>query len=387
MSDIDGGKPATPSPGRAGATGRGAMSNAGWNAFATLWSIVTSFAIAPVLIHNLGTSQYGILLLVWSFTGVLGLMGFGFGEATLRYMAHYFGEGNTDGANRIMGATLSLYMVICVVVFGAVFLAAPLVVDLFNISQNDHDLFTALLRLSALIFALRTVTLTYGAVPMALHRYDISSKINIVQNVLRTGGIIVLAICKFGIFPLVLWEAITQAITLCAQAIVVRRLSPGIRLIPSASFQGLREIAGFSVFSFLTYVFHMMQRESGKIILGAKLGAAPVAYLGTPDNFAQRLHMIVASGSETLMPRFGSNRDTQTARALYWNGTWSRWPFLSCSCCPSFSSCLIFSDCGLVRSSHEKARPLVNSLSSATSRRELTRPRRLSFEERGNPGL
>ncbi len=302
---------------------RGAMSNAGWNAFSTLWSIVTSFAIAPVLIHNMGTDNYGILLLVWSVTGILGLVGFGFGEATLRYVAHYFGERDIAGVNRIMGATLTFYLVICIVVCIGLFLAAPLVVGLFNISAGDTDLVGWLLRISALIFSVNAVALAYGSIPMALHRYDISSKIGVIQNVVRSGGYILLAVCKFGILHLVLWDLVMQVGTVFVQARVVRRISPGVKLLPSLSFGGLKEIVGFSVFSFLTYAFHKVQREAGKMILAAQLGPTPVAYLGTPDNVSHRLHMVVASGSETLMPRFSANRDLKTAQSLFWNGTWA----------------------------------------------------------------
>jgi O-antigen/teichoic acid export membrane protein len=115
----------------------------------------------------------------------------------------------------------------------------------------------------------------------------------------------------------------TQAGTLVAHAAIIRAIAPGVTLRPSLSLRGLGEISGFSVFSFLTYGFHMMQRESAKLILGSTLGPAPVAYLGTPDNVAQRIHMVVASGSETLMPRFSANRDLNVAKALFWNGTWA----------------------------------------------------------------
>ena len=301
----------------------GAMSNAGWNALSTLLSIVTSFVIAPVLIHRMGTDQYGLVLIVWSFTGVLGLMSFGFGEATLRFIAHYFGEGNLAGVNRVMGATLTLYAVICLVVCVGLFAAAPFVVTLFNVSPREHDLLSWLLRLSALVFSFRAISLTYGAVPMALQRYDISCKIGVIQSVVRTGAYIGLAVLGFGILHLIIWDVIIQAVTLMIQAVIARRLAPGIALLPSLSFKGLKEIAGFSVFSFLTYLFHMVQRESGKMILAAQLGPVPVAYLGTPDNVAQRIHMVVASGSETLMPRFSANRDPQVARDLFWHGTWA----------------------------------------------------------------
>jgi O-antigen/teichoic acid export membrane protein len=93
--------------------------------------------------------------------------------------------------------------------------------------------------------------------------------------------------------------------------------------MPSLAFGGLREIVGFSIFSFLTYAFHKVQREAGTMILAAQFGPTCVAYLGTPDNVAQRLHVVVASGSETLMPRFSANRDLKTAQSLFRNGTWA----------------------------------------------------------------
>jgi O-antigen/teichoic acid export membrane protein len=114
-----------------------------------------------------------------------------------------------------------------------------------------------------------------------------------------------------------------QIAALAAQAVVVRRIAPGVDLIPRLSFSGLREIIGFSVFSFLTYAFLMMHRESAKLVLGAQLGPTPVAHLGTPDNVAHRIHMVVASGSETLMPRFSADRDLASARALLRHGTWA----------------------------------------------------------------
>jgi O-antigen/teichoic acid export membrane protein len=299
------------------------MTNASWNALFTLWSIVISFVLAPLLIHKLGTGEYGLLLLVWSFTGILGLVGFGFGEATLRYIAHYFGEDDIGGVNRIMGATLTLYLAICGAVAVGLSTGAPVVVQWLSVPDDQRIGVIGLLRLSALIWAIRAIFVTHSSVLMALQRYDLNTKLGVGQSLLRAGGYVGLALTGFGVFHLVLWEAISQAVVFIVQIFVLRRVAPGVRLLPSLSFKGLPEIAGFSLFSFLTYGFLMMQRESGKMILAAKLGTAPVAYLGTPDNVAHRIHMVVASGSETLMPRFSANRDPGLARSLLANGTWS----------------------------------------------------------------
>ena len=306
-----------------GVASRSPLSNAGWNVFGAVSNIAISFLIAPILIHNMGTDHYGILLLIWSVTGILGLVGFGFGEATLRYMAHYFGEGSLAGVNRIMGSTLSLYLVVSLLVCAALFVVAPRLAATFSIPASEHELVSWLLRLAAVCFALRTVSLSYGAIPMALHRYDISNKIGIVQSAVRSAGYILLAIAGFGLVHIILWDVATLLGVLVIQAVVIRKMAPGVSLLPSLSFAGLREIAGFSIFSFLTYAFHMMHREAGKLMVGAQIGASPVAYLGTPDNVSQRLHMVVASGSETLMPRFSATKDPHAARSLFLHGTWA----------------------------------------------------------------
>jgi O-antigen/teichoic acid export membrane protein len=302
---------------------RGALSNAGWNAFGTLSSIAISFVLAPVLIRNMGTDQYGILLLVWSVTGILGLVNFGFGEATLRFTALYFGRHDLTGVNRVIGATLTFYLLVCFIVAIGLFFGAPRLANFFSVPESEREVVAVLLRLAALCFALRTISLCYGTVPMALQRYDVSNKIGIAQNVVRSAGYILLALSGLSIVHIILWDVVTLTATLVVLAIVIRKLAPGVSLAPSFSLLGLKEIVGFSVFSFLTYAFHMLHRESGKLIAGWQLGAAPVAYLGTPDNLAQRLHMVVASGGETLMPRFSANQDPETARSLFLHGTWA----------------------------------------------------------------
>ena len=319
-------KPETPS-GLGNSHPKGAMTNAGWNAFFTLWSIAVSFLLSPVLIHYLGTAQYGILLLIWSITGILGIASFGLGEATLRYVAYHYGDGDLPGVNRVFGSTLSVYAVVCAAIAAVLFVAAPTVAAFLKIPASEHRLVGWLLRLSAVVFSLGIFSRAFGAIPMALQRYDISSKINIGSSVVRSVGYILLVVSNFGILHLVIWDIATGVCMIAVQVAVIRKLSPGVRLLPSFSFRGLREIIGYSVYSFLTYVFYTMFRESGKLVLGRYLGPSPVAYFGTPDNVAQRVHMLVASSSETLLPRFSANRDPKVARALFLGGTWAALAF------------------------------------------------------------
>lgn len=306
-----------------GSRPKGAITNAAWNTFGTICAIVTSFLTAPILIRYLGTSQYGIFLLIGSILGLLGIMNFGMGEATLRYVARYYGEGDSAGVNRVFGSTLSFYVVIASIATLILLIGAPTVVTWLNIPPSQYELVGRLVRIAALVFSLGIITSAFAVIPSALQRYDISTRVGIGITTVRSVGYIGLPILGFGLIELLQWELMLGFTSLFVRVLVAWRLLPDLRLLPSFSFHGLREIVGYSIFSFLTWTFHTMHRESGKLMLGRAMGMAPVAFLGTPDSIAQRIHMVVSSGSEALIPRFSANRDLKADEKLFWSATWS----------------------------------------------------------------
>lgn len=299
------------------------MANAAWNTFGTICAIVTGFVTAPVLIKHLGASQYGIFLLIGSILGLLGVMNFGLGEATLRYVARYYGQGDQAGVNRVFGSTLSFYVCIAVVVSAVLLLGTPVVVTWLNITPEQYEVVGRLVRIAALVFALGIITSAFAVVPSALQRYDISSRVGIGITAARSCGYIAIPLLGFGLVELLLWELLLGVAALVIRVLVARWLLPSLKLLPSFSFLGLREVVGYSMFSFLTWALHTMHRESGKLLLSRNAGTASVAFLGTPDSIAQRIHMVVASGSEALIPRFSTDGTSKADERLFWSATWS----------------------------------------------------------------
>lgn len=302
---------------------RGVLGNAGWNAFGTLFNIATAFLLAPLLIHRLGVDEWGLLLLVWSVTGVLSLANFGLGEATLRYVAHYYADRDLVGINRVLGSSLTYYVSVSALVIAAVWAGTPLFSSWIKVPEELHDTLQSLLRLTPLLFAAGILTNAFRAIPMALHRYDINSALGSTLGFVRSAGLLLLVVVGFGVTDLVVWEVLAATAGLIAHVVVARRMLPGLRILPSMSLAGMREIIGYSMFSFLTHIFLMVYRESGRLILGNRLGTASVAYLGTPDSVSYRVHMIIVSGIETLVPKFSASRDAGNAKTLLIVSTWA----------------------------------------------------------------
>lgn len=301
---------------------RGLISNAGWNAFANLFGIAISFLLAPLLIRQLGVDGYGLLLMVWSVTGVLSIANFGVGEATLRFIARYHADSDLIGVNRVLRATLTFYVSICGLVSGVLLVAAPLFAQWIKAPAAGGESVAWLLRLTALLFTFSMITNAYRSIPMAMHRYDIVSRIGMGQNIVRSAGLIALALAGMGIMQLVVWEVFLAGGILIYYVVVARRLVPGLHCLPGMSFAGIREILGYSLFSFLTTIFLTAYREGGKLILGNQTGTASVAYLGTPDNITHRLHVVVVSAIETLLPRFSGGLSVERSRTLLVMATW-----------------------------------------------------------------
>lgn len=302
---------------------RSVLSNAGWNATGTLFNIVITFLLAPLLIQRLGVDQWGLLLLVWSLSGVLGVANFGLGEASLRFIAHHQAEGNLVGVNRVLGATLTYYVSICALITGALWVAAPWVAQWVKVPVGSAYPTEWLIRLTALLFSVGMLANAFRAIPMALHRYDVSNKIGSIQATARSIGLVLLVLAHLGVFYLVVWEVFVASVGLVVQVLVARRMLPGVRCLPSMSIAGIREIIGYSMYSFVTHIFLMIWREGPKLLMGNRLGTASVAYLGTPDSISNRLHMIVVSAVETLVPRFSAPEQRESGRMLLTLATWS----------------------------------------------------------------
>jgi len=302
---------------------RSLVSNAAWNVLGTVVSIALAFLLAPLLIQRLGIEQWGLLLLVWSVSGVLGLSNFGMGEATLRYVARYHAEGDVAGVNRVLGASLTFYLLVCMSIVCGLWIAAPVVARWVVGAGADPRTFEMPLRLTGVLFMAGMFVNAYRAIPMALNRYDIASVAGSMLGIFRAIGLLALAVAGAGVTVLVAWEVSVAVVSVGVHMRLARRLVPGLRLWPSMSISSIREIIGYSIYSFLTHVFLVAYRESGKLILGARVGPAGVAYLGTPDSVTYRLHAVVVSGVETLVPRFSTRAAETSTLPLLAVSTWA----------------------------------------------------------------
>jgi O-antigen/teichoic acid export membrane protein len=297
-------------------------SNAAWNLSLTAWQTIIGFFYTPFLIFYIGSELYGLFILLMSISGILGIMNLGLGEATLRYVAYYYGRNDLLGINRIVGSTLLIYIIVgtCTGLF--IYFTSPWLVKFIAIPDNSYALSINLLQLTAINFSIRLVGGAIDAIPRAIQRYDISTKVSIIESILQISGTVIILLMGFGIYEMVLWSVITTLLTRLIAIIVAKHLIKTLRVRPSLSIYGLKEVFSYGIFSFITQIFGTIWGELDRILLGTMVSVSSVAYLTVPHNLAFRGNNAINSAGAALFPRFSGLKDLKEIKSLFLDSTW-----------------------------------------------------------------
>lgn len=300
----------------------GLISNSMWSMSSSVWSMAVAFFLTPFLISKIGIDQYGLYMLVMSISGLLGVANLGLGEATLRYVSIFHREKDIDGVNRVIGSTLLIYSLIGLIIAILFYFFSGLIASWLNIKASDLKLVISILRITAFSFGLSFVTSVYGVIPQALMRFDITTKVAIVQSFFQVVGTVTLLYLNYGLYEIVLWGLVTTFFIEITNIVVAKRLIPKMTLIPKFSKAGLSEIFSYGMFSSVNGLVTIFSAQIDRILLATFVSPAAVAAYSMPKQILDRATNLTASASSVLLPKISSLSDIEQIKSLYKTSTW-----------------------------------------------------------------
>ena len=277
--------------------------------------------MAPYLIHRIGERYYGVYLFLASISGVLGVLNLGLGEATLRYVAYYHARDDSEGVNRVIGATLFVYGIMGVVAATVLFVFASLIGGLLGESSVDNDLIAVLVWVTGLGFLVRFLVGAFLSLPQAVLRYDVYARIILGESIVRTVGQILVICAGYGLVGLILCDVAVGTLLLLTTAIMAAYIVPDFRLWRLPSGRGLREVFGYGVFAFLSQIFGLVWQYADRLLLGAFIGASAIAFFAVPQELAMRFLGLVGAAGAVLFPKFSRTDDKQFIKTIYLQST------------------------------------------------------------------
>jgi len=301
----------------------GAVTN--WLAFAAV--LLVGFFITPYLVRRLGDGPYGVWAFVESVLAYFTLFDLGIAACVVRFVARFHTTGDRDELNRLVSTALALFVGLgaAVLVFGSVLL--PVVLPSLESAGVPHR---EVLAFALLMLANLAVTLPLSVFPSildGLERFALKSAVRIVVLVVRTVGTVALMEHQPSLLALGVLFAACNLVEHGAFAVLAVRSLPGLqfsrRLVDRAT---LTRVKGYSLHAFLAMAAGRTCVQSGVLIVGALLGAAPVTYFALASRLVEFAKALLRTATNTLTPAISSMEaagDMDAIRRMFLRGT--RW--------------------------------------------------------------
>lgn len=301
---------------------KGLFSNAIWNILTVIITAIAGFIIVPIIIKSIGSENFGIYAIILMVGGFAQLQSMGLGEATLKYVAQYYSKKDIVGVNRVLGATLSVYIFSGIIISGLIVIFSPFIVSLFKISPENLTNAIKAMRIAGVAFTVSTFSGALQTIPEATQRYDLLNKYKLIMMILRFTTMYLIATLGGGIIGLTYLVLGSSCIDIFVFNFLAIYLIPGIRCYPNFEKSGIQEVFSYGVYSFINDLIQKASLYVDQLILGLFFSAASVAYLTAPKDLITRAQGLTGAAGQALFPRFSSMDEGEEMQNLYITSIW-----------------------------------------------------------------
>lgn len=273
-----------------------------WGAF--LLSAVAGLFLSPFVVRSLGTSAFGVWVLVSSLTGTLNFLDLGIRSAVIRFVAREHAKADHVAASRMVSTARVLLLVAGA---GVVVVGAVLSASLTKWFQVPPELVFEARVVAVVSAATLAVVLSNGVLAgtvSGLQRIDIIGLTDATLELARIVLILVTLGSGGGLIGLAIIGLVLALVRTVVFSRAVKLLYPDLEpLIRKPASDDVRAVLSVSAYATLIYSAVGAVNQASSIIIGAFLPTAMVAYYSigaTLPIYAAALNRPIA---QTVHPR------------------------------------------------------------------------------------
>jgi len=243
----------------------------------------------PLVVRGLGEAGYGVYALVTAIVGYFAVMDINLTAGSVKYIAQHRANGDDGRILETISFGLATYAGIGLLGALGIHASAAWLVDaVFAVPPALHQEAISTLRLAALAFLFGQVQIYLNSVPQSLMRYDISGRFEMAFGALlplATVGVLALG---QGLFEVILLRVMASAIHGLLLWRAIRRLLPAWQWRwPGGGARAA--LLRFSGWSFLSRFAALSYAHADKLVIGALVGVAGLAYFAVAATLANRV--------------------------------------------------------------------------------------------------
>jgi O-antigen/teichoic acid export membrane protein len=305
--------------------GRRVMVGTASNFAGQVVALGTLFFLTPFILHRLGSTAYGLWVLIGSVVAYGSVLDFGIWGAIIKYVAEYRARGENDTAQALVATAFRIYAGLGLAVTLLCVIAAAIVPHWLNIPADQRGLAGQLILLMGIGAGISLPGLMPLSILRGLQRYDIVNFVEISASLFTTAATIGLLLLNGGVRGVVIANLAGLFVMLLLSAWFVRRIAPELQFARrGAKHEHVRPILRYSWPLFVKDVASRLQTKTDEITIAAFLPVAAIAPYSIARRLSEATYLLTKQFMKVLLPlasELHAENDFVRLRLIFTAGT------------------------------------------------------------------
>jgi O-antigen/teichoic acid export membrane protein len=237
---------------------------------------VVTFFLTPFLIHRLGNIAFGIWILVNSFRQYFQLLEFGTNPAIIKLVAEYAAKGIKNKINEIASSSFIIFLLFGLLSINLSLALAFYGLGYFQIPSSYQATTRLLIIILGITISFLLVKRGLNAILAGYHRFDLINLISVIGELTQAVMTVILVMQGFGLISLALLMLGTNLLEITLLFYCLKKSYSVTIAFSFISEKMVREIFGFSIYTFITDIANRVAWNIDVLIIGYFL---PVSYI------------------------------------------------------------------------------------------------------------
>jgi len=240
-----------------------------FNFIGRFWAMFLGLVLAPFFVAKLGIAGYGLWSLILVITNYLFTWDLGLGNASVRYIAHFYARRDYRSLNAVMSTSLLLYVALAAVAITLAVALRPVALSAFQVPPDRWEEVGWVLVTVVIAFALSNVVGVFQDLVTGLQQMHLTNLIVALQAMFNALGAIVFLQLGYGLKGLALNEIFTMTLTIILSAVVAYHVFPMLRLHPLlARWETVKTLLNFGLKVQITSLGGLLSLQLNKFLVG-----------------------------------------------------------------------------------------------------------------------
>lgn len=270
---------------------------------AVVFNTVAGLIYTPWMVSCIGADNYGLYTLALSVINFF-LLDFGLSDSVSRFLSKYYAEGREDLVSGFLGMTYKLYLAITVVI------AAVLAVIFLNIdaiysglTAEQLPVFKALFVIISLYSVVSFPFTPLNGVLISNERFVALNACNLIQKVATVLLIVVTLLLDWGVYALVVVNALVSVVVTVCKLIIVRAKTEAKADFSYWKATEAKELIGFSAWVTVTQVCARLIFAIMPSIIAMTADTTEVALFGLASSLEGYVYTVASALNGMFMPK------------------------------------------------------------------------------------